>query len=206
MLSGSAELISFLETRPEERGVKTHDTIAPVPSTTFPREASAKRGSCKRDRVRRPSPVQQAGAVRSPSVQPKDGGMRKLGHRLCTEQKPGVKRGQARLPNTGPEHGCCNAKGRRARLAVRGCVRGAGREWRWLDHGSVFIASFKLPFLPCFNGTESQVEARAEDDFSHRFPLPSSSPQESVDFLQASPASSLTGVFANQPVSALGAS
>ena len=142
-----------------------------------------------------------------PKRQPKDGGVRKLGAGLCTEQKPGLKKGQTRLQNTSPEHGCCNAEWRRAlSWQCGGCTRGAGRERRWLRHGSVFIASFKLPFLSRFNGTESQVEARAEDDFSRRFPLPSSSPQESVDFLPVFPASSLTGVFANQPVSALGAS
>lgn len=64
--------VSFLETMgPGERRVKTHDTIdtiAPLPSTTFPREASAKRGSRKSDRARGPSPVRQAGAIRCPSV------------------------------------------------------------------------------------------------------------------------------------------
>lgn len=59
-----------------------------------------------------------------PERQPKDGGVRKLGAGLCTEQKPGMKKGQTSLQNTSPEHGCCNAEWRRALGSRCGDVRG----------------------------------------------------------------------------------
>lgn len=110
--------------RPEERGVKTHDTIAPVPSTTFPREASAKRGSCKSDRVRDVTCAAGWSHKKPERLAEGQQGEEAGGRALQSEQKPGVKKGQARLQNTGPEHGYCNTEWRRALGSLCGDVRG----------------------------------------------------------------------------------
>ena len=48
----AAALIPFLETtRLEESGIKSHNTIAPLPNATFPRKVLEKRGSYMHDMV-----------------------------------------------------------------------------------------------------------------------------------------------------------